>query len=78
MLLAIEAKAHGLWLSGKLIWVSLKGEPWLLVEGEGNAVSLGPRCCPWMLPAGAFRGGQEPAAPSTARDPATELDVRSI
>lgn len=50
MLSAIEAKAHGLWLSGKLIWVSLKGEPWLLVEGEGNTVSLSapgaaPGCC---------------------------------
>lgn len=50
VLSAIEAKAHGLWLSGKLIWVSLKGEPWLLVEGEGNTVSLSapgaaPGCC---------------------------------
>lgn len=65
MLSAIEAKAHGLWLSGKLIWVSLKGEPWLLVEGEGNAVSLlapdaAPGCC-WLEPFVVGRNRQHPA-----------------
>lgn len=42
--------------------------------GEGNVISVSP----WMLPAGAFHSEPELAAPGTARDPAAELDVRSI
>lgn len=55
---ATKAKARGLWLSGKLLGVSLKGKPWLLVRGRETAAA--PGGC-WLEPFAARRNRQQPA-----------------
>ncbi|XP_040390172.1 uncharacterized protein LOC121058551 isoform X2 [Cygnus olor] len=68
----LSDQSQGVWVSGKLIHLTESRAP--AAHRGGMAVSLGP----WVLPAGASHGEQEPAAPSAALDPATGLDVRSV
>lgn len=57
---ALSDQSRGVWVSGKLIHLTERRAP--AAHQGGIAASLGP----WVLPAGASHGEQEPAAPGAA------------